>query len=66
MKFTKTYVINETGCQRNIYYYIDNKRVSCDKYYDTEVLCGQKGMQYNTSSLHTKSNGRTVNTHHYN
>lgn len=66
MKFTKTYKVADTGYQRNIYYYIDNKRVSCDKYYDTEVLCAQKGMQYNTSALYKKSNGRIVNTHHYN
>ena len=66
MDFKKTYKIVETGYQRNIYYYVDGKRVSCDTYYDKEVLCQHKGMRYNSSLLYTKGNGRTVAQHSYN
>lgn len=62
MNFKKTYKIVDTGYQRNIYYYIDNKRVSCDIYYDKKILCEIKRMQYNSSLLYTNKNGRTVET----
>ena len=65
MEFKKTYKETDTGCQRNIYYYVDNKRVSCDKYYDKEVLCQVKGMRYNSSYLYNNK-GRIVVVHHYN
>ena len=66
MNFKKTFMIVDTGYQRNIYYYVDNKRVSSDKYYDKEVLCQRKGMNYNSSWSRTLSNGRTMQSHSYN
>lgn len=65
MNFKKTFKIVDTGYQRNIYYFIDNKRVSSDKYYDKEVLCQVKGMRYNSSISYTLPNGRTVQQHCY-
>lgn len=61
MRFRKTFKIFETGYQRNIYYYIDNKRVSSEKYYETQIACQRMGMKYNSSVLYTNyKNGRIV------
>ena len=66
MDFKKTFKIVDTGYQRNIYYYVDGKRVSSNTYYDKEVLCQVKGMKYNSSLQYTMPNGRTISTHSYN
>lgn len=58
MQFKRTYKLCETGYHRNIYYYIDNKRVSSETFYVTSYKCQRKGMKYNTSYLITKHNGR--------
>lgn len=65
MKFKKTYLEIETGYQRNIYYYIDNKRVSSETFYWTTYQCQLKGMKYNSSLLITKSNGRKHSSYCY-
>lgn len=64
MQFKQTYRIYETGYQREKYYYIDNKRVSADTFYETSYICQRKGMQYNTSYLRTKSNGRVESVYY--
>lgn len=67
MKFKKTYKIFDTGYQRNIYYYINDKRVSSEKYYEYEYKCQQLGMKYNSSALYIDDKiGRTIAIHHYN
>lgn len=66
MDFKKTYKIVETGYQRNIYYFIDNKRVSSEEYFEKEIRCQKKGLKYNSSLLYTARNGRTVSQHSYN
>lgn len=58
MQFKRTYKVYETGYQREIYYYIDNKRVSSETFYETSYKCQRKGMKYNTSYIITKRNGR--------
>lgn len=66
MEFKRTYKIFETGYQRYIYYYIDNKRVSSEKFYNTEYACQRAGMRYNSSVLYTNNkNGRTIDIRYY-
>ena len=65
MQFKKTFKIVDTGYQRNIYYYVDGKRVSSDNYYDKEVLCQVKGMKYKSAWSYTLPNGRTMQSHCY-
>ena len=65
MQFKKSFNIVDTGYQRNTYYYIDNVRVSSDKYFLEKYTCEFKGMNYNTSYGYTKPNGRTVQVCYY-
>ena len=65
MQFKKSFNIVNTGYQRNIYYYIDNKRVSSDEYFNVKCACECKGMNYNTSYSYTKPNGRTIQICYY-
>lgn len=66
MEFKKTFMIVDTGYQRNIYYYVNGKRVSNDTYFNQEIQCQRKGMRYNSSLSYTAKNGRTVQQHSYN
>lgn len=66
MQFKKTYLVVETGYQRNIYYYVDSKRVSGEVFYWAEHRCQLKGMHYNSSLLITRLNGRTCSSYCYN
>ena len=58
MFFKQTYKIYDTGYQRDKYYYIDNKRVSSEKFYWESYQLQLKGLIYNSSYLKTKNNGR--------
>ena len=67
MELKRTYKIFPTGYHRYIYYYIDNKRVSSEKFYDTEFDCQVAGKKYNSSVLYTDNkSGRTIDIRHYN
>jgi hypothetical protein len=66
MKFTKTYLETSFNSCYKPYYYIDNKRVTKEKFDSIENLCRVKGKFYNCASLTTLQNGRYKSTYYYN
>ena len=56
MKFVYTYKQKNNYKMYNIYYYVDNKRVSEDKFNLQLMKCRLKDMQYNASSMTHKNN----------
>ncbi len=64
MKFVKTYTETLFNTFYKSYYYIDNKRVTEEKFYYMDELCKIKGLKYNCSSL-TNKNNRTKATYYY-
>ena len=66
MKFTKTYKETSFNSFYKPYYYVDDKRVSQDKFEECETLCKLKGLNYNTSYLYFQKNNRIKAVFHYN
>lgn len=56
MKFTKTYKQTSWNSFYKPYYYINNKRVSGEKFEITIMICRFKNMNYNSSYMTNKNN----------
>ena len=66
MKFVKTYEDTPFDSFYKPYYYIDNKRVSKDKFELLDTKCKVLGKFYNCSSLVKLPNNRYKSTYYYN
>lgn len=56
MQFKQTYKLE--NMKKTIYFYVDNKRVSSDKFLELVYVCKCKGLKYNSSYVLTRNNGR--------
>ena len=65
MKFVKTYMETSFDTFYKAYYYINNKRVTEEKFYYMDTLCSIKGLKYNCSSLTKTKNNRIKAVYYY-
>ena len=65
MQFKYTYEETSFNSFYKPYYFIDNKRVSKEKFDDNITICKLKNMCYNTSYM-THKNNRTQAVFYYN
>lgn len=63
MEFKRTY--KTENMEKTCYYYVDNKRVSRERFSELIDVCKCKGLKYNSSYLFYKNNGRVKIGFHY-
>ena len=63
MEFKRTY--NQENMEKTCYYYVDNKRVSREKFSELVDICKCKGLKHNSSYFFCKNNGRIKIGFHY-
>lgn len=56
MQFKQTY--KQENMKKSIYCYVNGKRVSHEKFTELEYKCRRENLNYNSSYLFTKDNGR--------